>query len=222
MPSSVRSLVVALAVVCAAPLAATRSSAAPAIALKGGLSASTLHGSLPTDNLFSNGLRYGFGAGVSLTVNVTDALAIQPEALYVTKGTSLGDLTLTDSNGNPMGTYGLTTAVDFVELPVLARIGLPSPGRVSPYLLIGPAVGIRVSQKIQFALAPAGSFDIDDFRRADLGLALGSGFELGSGPLRGLLEARYTIGVTAIGRDSYSDSARNGDLLVMTGIAIRP
>lgn len=86
--------------------------------------------------------RRGSGGGLSLTLAGRGAYSIQPEVLYVSKGTSLGEGTLTDAAGNHGGS---------------------PPDRL-----------------------------------------------------------RYTFGLTKAGNPSFSETARNGDLLVMAGVAFHP
>lgn len=190
------------------------------VGFKGGLCAATLHGDLPTDPFVSNATRYGFGGGVSLTFAMGGAFSIQPEILYVMKGTSLGSVDITDPGGNVLGTADLTEAVDYIEIPILARFGPTASGSLSPYLLVGPSIGVRLSQQLELSGSTNVSGDIDLFRSADLGITLGPGVELGRGGARALLEARYTLGLTDAGEDTYSTSARNGALLVLAGISV--
>ncbi len=193
-----------------------------AVGLKGGLSVSTLHGDLPTDPFVRNGSRLGFGGGVSLTIGLEGPVSLQPEILFAAKGTSLGTIELTDGSGNPIGTADVVETLDYLEIPLLVRLALPAAGPASPYLVAGPAGGVRLSQKLALTGAGSGSTDLDVAKSTDLGLALGGGLEMGRGRIRWSLETRYTLGLTPATEDSYSDNARNGDLLVMAGVAILP
>ena len=56
---------------------------------------------------------------------------------------------------------------------------------------------------------------------AFMSLVQGTDFEMGRGPVCGTFEARYTLGLTPATEDLYSGDARNGDLLVMVGLALR-
>jgi hypothetical protein len=166
-----------------------------------------------------------FGAG---------AWSFQPEVLYVSKGTSFGKSDLTDASGTLVGTFETSFVVNYLEIPLLTRLGFRSRETVSPYLIAGPAVGFRTSQDFQFSGGIQGKFGIDSFNAYDLGLALGSGFELGLGAYRGLFEVRYTIGLVTAVKDppflsigpgpipTNSNTARNGDLLVMAGLVFQP
>jgi hypothetical protein len=190
------------------------------VGLKGGMSLSTLHGPLPTDGLVENGWRLGAGGGVSLAIDFGSRILVQPEVLFVAKGTTLGSTDLTDSNGNVIATADVTQTSDYLEIPVLARIAIPTGGLGAPYLLAGPAVGLRLSQRVRISGGASYSFDVDYVKSADLGVALGAGIDMGRGRARWSIESRYTLGLTAATDASYSDRARNGDLLVLAGLAI--
>ena len=56
---------------------------------------------------------------------------------------------------------------------------------------------------------------------AFLSLARGTGLEMGRGPVRETFEARHTLGLTPTTEDFHSGDARNGVLLVTTGLALR-
>jgi hypothetical protein len=222
MRSPAPSIVLALTLALSPVAGPARAAGIAAVGLKGGLSASTLHGSLPTDAFVTNGTRYGIAGGVSLAIGLGGWVTLEPEALFVTKGTTLGSIDVTDAFGNPTGTVDVSLAANYLEIPLLVRVRLPSVGPVSPSLLAGPTAGIRLSQKIRVRGQLNTSSDVDALRSADLGLALGTGVELGRGHVRPTVEVRYTLGLTPAGESSYSDDARNGALLVMAGITLRP
>jgi hypothetical protein len=216
-PAIARLVLVSILVFASAPAAAEP----PSYGLKAGLGIATLHGSLPTDPFLSHELRKGFGGGAALTFGLGRGLALQPEVLFVTKGTSLGQTNITDWNGTVIGTAEVIEACNYVEIPVLIRVATPTAGALSPFLLAGPAIGVLASQKIVQQGTEGGWFPLDVAKGADLGIALGLGAEFGHGRMRGTIESRYTLGVTPATDASYGD-ARNGSLLVMAGVAIHP
>ena len=161
---------------------ATVTAALTEVGFKGGLSAATLHGRLPTGGLIENSSKLGFGGGVWLTIPLGRHFSLQPE---------------------------------------LARVSFATPGLASPYLLVGPVVGVRLSQQLRITGDISIGADIDFYRSVDVGAALGTGLELGRGQVRGALEARYTPGLTPNTEDFYSGDARNGALLVTMSLALR-
>jgi len=206
----------------ALPIAARPVAAVTRVSLKGGLSMATLLGTLPTSSLVPNEYRNSAGGGIAVTFAGGGRWAFQPEVLYVSKGTSYGKSDLTGPSGNVTGSVETSLVIDYLEFPLLARYGLRPEETLSPYFLAGAAVGFRTRQDFEFSGDMEGKFGVDFFRPADLGLAFGSGFELGHGRYRGLLEARYTLGVLNVGRDPFSSDVRNGDFLLMAGVSFRP
>jgi outer membrane protein with beta-barrel domain len=211
------SLVASILVFACAPAAADRFG----YSLKAGLGIATLHGDLPTDPLYAHGPRTGFGGGAALTFGLGGALALQPEILLVTKGTSLGQVDVMDWNGTVIRTAEVIQECNYVEIPVLIRVATPSTGVLSPFLLAGPTIGILASHKIVEPGIDGGLVPLDVAKSTDVGIALGFGAEFGRGRARGTIETRYTFGVTPATEASYSD-ARNRSLLVMAGVAIHP
>lgn len=216
-----RAPAIALLVSCILFVAAAAAADPPSYGLKAGLGIATFHGDLPTDPFLEHGTRRGFGGGAAFTFGLGGALALQPEVLFVTKGTSLGQVNVRDWNGMVVRTTEVIQACNYVEIPVLIRVATPTAGALSPFLLAGPAIGVLVSQNIVQEGIDGGLFQLDVARGADVGIALGLGAEFGRGRARGTIESRYTLGVTPATDASYSD-ARNGSLLVMAGVAIHP
>lgn len=211
-------LVPLAAALAALAMASLVHAAAASVHLKAGFSAATLHGELPTDFLFTRGMRKGFGGGLAVAIPVRRGLAIQPEVLYVMKGTTMGEFTFSDSSGIPTGSGRAVQANDYLEVPVLLRVDLPLRGGSPPWLLIGPALGYRLTNDYVVSGSQPMRMSLDVMRSTDIGIALGVGADLG----RMSFETRYTLGITPAARTSYSDDARNGALLVLFGYAIRP
>jgi outer membrane protein with beta-barrel domain len=216
-PAIARLVLASILVFASAPAAADP----PSYGLKAGLGIATVHGNLPTDPFLAHGTRRGFGGGAAFTFGLGGALALQPEILFVTKGTSLGQANVTDWNGTVIGTTEVIQACNYVEIPVLIRVATPTAGALSPFLLAGPVIGVLASQKIVQQGMDGGWFPLDVARGTDVGITLGFGAEFGRGRARGTIESRYTLGVTPATDASYSD-ARNSSLLVMAGVAIHP
>jgi len=211
-------LVLAVVLMAARPAAAGIGS----VSIKGGLSMANLLGTLPTSQLVSNGHRNSAGGGVAVTFPTGGPWSFQPELLYVSKGTSYGSSDLTDAVGNVVGSVETSLVIDYLEFPLLARYGFRAEETMSPYLLAGASVGFRTRQDLVISGDLSSKTGVDFFRPADLGLAFGSGFELGRSRYRGLLEARYTLGLLDVGRDPFSSSVRNGNFLLMAGMSYRP
>ena len=174
---------------------------------------------MPTDLAVANGWKLGFGGGLSFAIPLAAGLSVQSGLNYVAKGTSLGTVDLTDPGGSVVGPADVFMDLGYLEIPVLARVSLPG-GLLSPYLMAGPVLGVRVSQRFRITGSVSVDAGVDYFRAVDLGVSAGAGFELGRGPVRAILEGRYTRGLTPAAEDIYSSDARNGDIFVSLGVAL--
>lgn len=146
--------------------------------------------------------RKGLLAGVFVTIPL-GWLTVQPEAIYTVKGTSL-DID------------GVTSdyIVDYVEVPVLARLRLPR----NAYAVAGPSMAfrLRARNRIPFG-GSTEEFDLeDDVESFDLGIVGGVGLDAG----RWVLDARYTHGLSDIDADT-SDTVRARHRVVSLSAGIR-
>jgi hypothetical protein len=183
--------------------------------VKAGLAVSNIGGEF--GDLLEGDARIGFSGGVFVTIGLRGVFQLQPELLWVAKGATT-QLELTDTSGGLIGTQDLTFALDYLEIPVLARIALPTGGPIRPSLVVGPALAIKLSSRLN----SSGPFpnlgrDLDSVTRTDLGLVMGAGVDLGRGPGRFLLDARYTLGLTNVWGSQSTLNARNGTLALMAG-----
>ena len=178
--------------------------------LLAGLSRGTL------DGAGFDGPRTGFTVGGALHVPLRGRLSFQPELHYTQRGGS----------GTPPGTVAITTALDYLELPLLARLDLGArTAALRPFVLGGATIGYRIRCEV-VTPAPLGSGAVDtgcdnatlpltstfpltgETRALDHGLVLGGGAEFTLGGQRMTLGARYTLGT--------ADVAARGDRVVRT------
>ncbi len=130
------------------------------------------------------GRRIGAIAGVFMTVGLGSVFAIQPEVVFSMQGTKFS--------------FG-TAKADYVQVPLLLRIGSSSKAGASVYGLVGPSVGIYVRDE---------GFT-DDLKRTDVGLVAGAGVTFS----RLLVEARYTAGLTEFSRGTTAYKHRVWSLM---------
>jgi hypothetical protein len=199
------------------PLAATPAQARGLVGkgVKVGLAFSNIRGTAA--DLLGSDVRIGFSGGAFVTIGLGGVFQIQPELLVVTKGAT-SKVDLTDQAGMVIGTQDITYALDYLEIPVLARIALPTRGSIRPSVLLGPTLGIKLRSRL--GLSPAGGqpgVDLDFITGTDLGLVVGAGADLGRGPGGFLLDARYTLGLTNVWGSPSVVEARNGTLALMAG-----
>lgn len=80
-------------------------------------------------------------AGAVLQMEVSDWVVVQPELNYVQKGGTARASLVQDVEMDQ------TTRYSYLELPVLAKLRLPTGGRLEPSLLAGPFFGLNLRAK---------------------------------------------------------------------------
>ena len=120
-------IVVVFSVVCSSVHAGSVSGG-----MKVGLNLANLHGS----DVEESDLKTGFCAGGFVAFNITDMFVIQPELLYTQKGDKF-----------EVGTVKAWTILDYLEIPILAKLSIPTKGTVTPNLFLGPAVAFKIRSK---------------------------------------------------------------------------
>jgi len=142
---------------------------------------------------------------------VTGPFALQFEALFMAKG---GEITDTSTQT----TY--TLMLDYLEIPVLARIGVGRWSSHSVYFFAGPAPAVRINAKFRTAAGrPVRSGvneDISpDVHLFDLSLTAGGGVDIGR---HAVVDARYSWGLTDLNKDATDGhGVRNRAFTVMAG-----
>lgn len=183
------------------------------VGLKGGWVRPTLAGS----DIQNTSARNTFGGGAFLTLHLAPMFALQPEVLYLNKGTQA-----TEEGVNAEFRLG------YVEIPVLARLTFPMEGaRVRPHIFAGPAVAFR--SKCQVSASGGGvslTMACDDpnvdtpLKRVDWSITGGAGLSVPLGRISGLLEARYDYGLTKIDDSSAAADVKNRAFMVFAGVAV--
>lgn len=204
-PSLMRSLLLLLL---ALPFVA---SAQPTFGVKAGLGVANLYGF--EDGDLSAGVEkspvLGFTGGVMAQLPLSPSFAVRPEVLFTMKGTKISsEVTV----GGTTVEASQTTRINYVEVPVMARVALPVGPFADAGILVGPTVGFKLSESLK---AERDGVEInigdsaDDFAKSfDAGVAVGA--EYGSGPFA--VEARYTYGLLGVNEDDDDEdfSVKNG------------
>ena len=125
--------------------------------------------------------RTGLALGGFVGIPVLPNLQIQPEALFMMKG---GE----DSDAGTTSTYKL----NYVEVPVLAKLGFMNQSPAHPSLFVGPSIGFAASSKADVAGA---TVDLkDNTKPFDVGVVVGAGLDFQNVGV----DVRYTRGVTNV------------------------
>jgi len=194
------------------------------VGIKGGVNLTRFVGS-DADNYESTP---GLDLGASLSLASLGPIQVLGEVYYRQKGAELDPADpaalqeLAEAGGYEIG-------LDYVEIPLLARLDLGGPGsRIRPYLVGGPAFGWRLNCGVSISGGRAGSAapECDDLtedfgstiRSYEAGAVVGGGLEFSLAGLGGVsLDARYTRGLSKIGEGEDALNIRNQSFSVMLG-----
>jgi len=157
--------------------------------------------------------RFGFSVGGFITFDIIEMFAIQSEVLYTMKGLTYEEEIMGD-------TLKVWLKLDYLEIPVLAKITIPTQGSVKPSLFAGPAVAIKISGKVKAEFAgDSDEEDIEDMKGTDFGLVIGGGLDFGlgaSGTGSLSIDIRYSLGLSSISEFEGED-IKNGVFSLMVG-----
>jgi hypothetical protein len=178
------------------------------LGLRAGLSQSTMSlsgGASPSG-------RTGFLAGPSGMVWLSDGLAIQFEALYVSRGFE------------PDAAAGVTSALDlsYLDVPITAVLHLPATGSgmLQARLLGGASIGFRVRCSVDQGTGDVtGITDCnpDNVATFDLSLVGGAGLKIGRGRGGLVIDAIYSLGLLDANIGAADLTARNRALMISAG-----
>lgn len=178
---------------------------------KGGLNFSNLY----TDNVDYNNVLTGFNAGLYAKLPVTNAIAIQPEINYTTKGAEL-----VYNNSFASGTAKFN--VNYIEVPILLVMNLTDNFNIH----VGPYAAYMVSGKTtndSSLFSSESELDTNDFNKLDAGIAGGIGIDLDVANFG----IRYNYGLTKVGKErNYSGTnytypdAKNNVLSLYVGLRL--
>jgi hypothetical protein len=156
----------------------------------------------------------GAVGGISLNVGIASFFSLQPEVLYVQKGTKGSD---TVEGVEITGKYEL----DYVEVPLLLNFSFAKEGSsFVPSIFAGPYAGFNARAKIK--VTEDGESYSEDFKDSvkdtEFGLTFGIGLgkKIGHGKI--VLDVRYDLGLTNIGEEMQEgESVKNKTWLFMLG-----
>jgi len=146
----------------------------------------------------------GTGFGGFIEFNITSHFSIQPELLYVKRGTQY---ILT--GWSVIGPY--TLKIDYVEIPILFKYNIPIIENITPSLYFGPTVAFPVKKKLETVSYNSihdstNEYKLENVRNPVFGVAFGGEIEI-SGELT--LEGRFNFGLSKINGDELIE--RTGD-----------
>ena len=185
---------------------ATASAQGRTLGVKGGVNLATQRNTGEGDGADLQS-RIGIVAGVFATLPLFSPLELQPEVLFSSKGARV------DFEG-----VETSFVVDYLEVPVLARLSRRGGGRMHYYVAGGPSVGflLRAVTRTKFATATEEVDIKDKVNRFDFGVAMGGGVEIGSL----VVDGRYTLGLQDIDKDK-SDAIKTTNRAVSLTVGFK-
>lgn len=158
------------------------------LGLEAGANFSNFIGSGITDSN-ANASKLGFVGGGFLSLNFGPSFAIRPEVLY-------------EQKGNQISGTSTTTELDYIEVPVLLKIGLGLPV-VNPSILLGPSFSWNT-------VAQNGGVNINGVNSSDVGLVGGVELDIS----KFLISGRYELGLDNVSKNT---NIQNGTLTFLVG-----
>jgi len=154
----------------------------------------------------------GFTLGAVLEVALGKNIFLQPEAIFVQRGSEL-NTSLTN----------LTTNVNYLDIPVLLKIKILNTNLLNINLLGGPSFGLALNgeETDQGGQTIDINFGGDNgLKRFDLGINAGGGVGINLGSVGVFGDIRYLFGVSDISEDANRE-IRNKGLNLSVGLMFR-
>ncbi len=159
----------------------------------------------------------GFAGGLFFKFSLLNILMFQPEVYYIQKG---AQKEYSDSEGN----LTFTTSLDYIEVPVLFKLGIFSLPMIHPHIFGGPSFSFLVNAKTKTEyMGQSEEEDIkDQFNNNDTGFVIGAGVDLNLVFGTILVDFRYIKSTKNIykGEDSEGLDVKNKVYMLSVGIGL--
>lgn len=176
------------------------------LGVKGGISIADLRG----DDAGGAKGKSGIVFGVFTNIGLVKGWSLQPELLYVQKGTN-------GTFRNDLQVAETTLKANYIEVPILLKRTFRVRGPVAPSVFFGPALAFLQSSKTELSdriyQFPA-SVDVDNYKEksTDVGLVVGLGLDFKMSRTTLFLDARYTYGLSSMWEDVDVESAPDDEI----------
>lgn len=182
------------------------------VSVRGGASISTLAG----DDIEGASSRTGMNVGAAVTFGASAGLGFQVGGTFVQKGAK-------DTEDG----VDIDFAYEYLEVPVLLRLGVPSVRAVSPHFVLGPVVSVELSCEVERSTqGVASSVKCDDtsapIKLIDLGAMAGAGLDVAT--FRALsitVDVLYNLGLSTIDATGSANDVKNRAWSILAGVALR-
>jgi Outer membrane protein beta-barrel domain len=171
--------------------------------IKLGITAADMYG-VDIDDPFVDS-RVGIMTGGFAVWRLSPLFAVQSEVLLTLKGATLRDMT-------PYQTFKLT----YLEIPLLAKLVLPTTGPVTPNMFIGPFAAYSLSARRQIDVNDAPAAELNHF---DAGFVLGLGVDFAMASRMWLIEIRYDMSMMRVDDSPAKQDLKNRVITIAAGYA---
>ena len=201
--------------VCAALALPVPAASQMSLGLSGGLSIASLTGDDVEDDFES---RSGFNVGAFAEFPLGDILWLVPGVYYVQKG----------ATAEPSAQLVEKISIDYLEIPLLLRVGVSTRQPVGINLLLGPTLAFQLKCELEAGTVErtceqAATAQADLTKKFDLGLAVGGGLSFAVSPNLSLIaNALWDLGLMSIDESAAERDAKNEAILLNVGFSFRP
>lgn len=158
-----------------------------------GLTLGKLSGSVESG--ISKKIHPGFRIGGFLEYPVQDMFALDAGLLFNVKGVKYENVPIGETTGK------VTENINYLSIPVLAKVKLSTGSSANPYIFAGPQLGIRLQAKEKTEIPGVVTTDVDikdSIKSTEFGIDFGAGLEIPFSDMTGLIEGGYDLGLTDI------------------------
>ena len=183
--------------------------------IKGGLSLSKFTGKDASNDFTSQKYRPSGAAGAFATYRLSDMFAASLEPMWVQRGNKF------DAVAEDGSTHSVSTRVDYIDVPLLAKFYVPTSSNFHPNIFVGPDVAFRLDAKEKDTNSSQSINIKDNVKSTDFGVAFGLGtvYDIGKGGVS--VDGRYYAGLTKIDNTASKSTIRNGDFLFLVGYSFK-
>jgi hypothetical protein len=163
--------------------------------------------------------RIGASGGAFFRYDFREGFGLQVEGLFSQKGTKTSAL---DFEGDG-GLDEFDILINYIEVPILAHVGVKAGTNTMVRLFGGPAFAFRLGDRQELNDVELDDADDFDIKSSDVGITIGGGLDIN----RFLVDLRYTFGLRNISDDTGEEGApenldiKNRTFSVMVGFRFR-
>ncbi|TVQ69889.1 MAG: PorT family protein [Balneolaceae bacterium] len=168
------------------------------------------------DDFDDNSSRTGFTIGAIVDIGIPMfPVGLETGLYYSQKGTTFD---ISETVEGMTLTADATIKLDYLKIPVLAKVNFGPPGPFSPHFVAGPYAGFILNAETESSfLGETFTEDIsDDVESMDFGLMVGLGADLNLMVTKISIQGRYSFGLTDVFED---DSSKNRVLSIVAGFS---